>query len=226
MKRTVGFGALWTASAAVAVGLGLLAVDLVDTGASADTVPVAATDTPSPSRAPGPSAGTSTSTPPPAPAPVPSSSGEQVTVAGTVFASCDAAGVLSLASAPAPGWWLDDSQDPGEVEFENGTQDLEVKVSCVAGAPRFLVEGPRADSSGRGRGGDDTAVGSTVAPAPSSGTPSAGTPSVVDDSDGRVGGGHGSDDPPGDDSAGRVDDSGDDDGDDDRGRGRGRGSDD
>jgi hypothetical protein len=129
-----------------------------------------------------------------------------VTVAGTVTATCDG-GALSYAGTPAPGWWLDDSPRPGEVEFENGTQKLEVKVTCVDGTPQFFVEGPRDD--GRGRGGDDSpATSAPSAPAPS--TPTSGR--GYDDSDGRVGGGHGSDDGPGDDSG--------------RGRGRGRGGDD
>lgn len=148
---------------------------------------------------------------------------------GTVYASCGA-GAPSLAGAPAAGWWVDDSPDPGEVEFENGTSKVEVKVTCVGGAPRFEVEGPRRDRSGR----DDDRSSS---PAGASSSAS------YDDSDGRRGGGHGSDDPPGDDSAGRSgsghgsddgpgddssyrsDDRSDDD-DSGRGRGRGRGSDD
>jgi hypothetical protein len=59
-----------------------------------------------------------------------------------------------LASAPTPGWWLDDSDDLGKVEFENGALEIEVRVACVAGTPQFWVEGPQADD-GRGRGSDD-----------------------------------------------------------------------
>ncbi|MGK5171852.1 hypothetical protein [Geodermatophilus sp. CPCC 205761] len=222
MNRTVAFGALWTASAAAAVGLGLLAVSFVDAGTPLDTQLASATDSQQSGSATSttpttPSTPTDSSAPAPAPAPAPTSD-EQVTVAGTVYASCDAGG-LSLVSAPAAGWWLDDSQDPGEVEFENGSQKLEVTISCVDGRPQFFVEGPRDDSSGRGRGGDDSS-GTPVSTAPAGTAPSTGS-SGGDDSDGRVGGGHGSDDGPGDDSAGRSDDS-----DDDSGRGRGRGGDD
>ncbi len=225
MNRTVAFGALWTASAAAAVGLGLLAVSFVDAGTPLDTQLASATDgqqsgSATPTTPTTPSATTGSSTPAPAPAPAPTSD-EQVTVAGTVYASCDAGG-LSLVSAPAAGWWLDDSQDPGEVEFENGSQKLELKIYCFDGRPQFFVEWPRDDSGGRGRGrGGDDSAGTSVSTAPASTSPSSSSPSGVDDSDGRVGGGHGSDDGPGDDSAGRSDDS-----DDDSGRGRGRGGDD
>ena len=47
MQRTLALGALWTASAGAAVGLGFLAVSLVDASASPATSPVAASTTPS-----------------------------------------------------------------------------------------------------------------------------------------------------------------------------------
>ncbi|MGY1821171.1 hypothetical protein [Geodermatophilus sp. SYSU D00079] len=191
MTRTLAPRILWTASAAAAVGLGVLAVSAVDAGA-------APPDDRSSSSAPAPAAATGSQQPAPAPdAPAPSAAvpGQHTTVAGTVVATCDT-GALSLSGTPATGWWLDDSQDPGQVEFENGTQDLEVTVACAAdGTPQFSVEGPRADDSGRGRGRDDSAA--TPVPSAPTGAPR------YDDSAGRVGGGHGSDDGPGDDSRGR-----------------------
>jgi hypothetical protein len=221
MTRTLAPRILWTASAAAAVGLGVLAVSVVDADADASA---AADRSSSSAPSPVPAAATGTQEPAPSssgPAPAPSAavSGQQVTVAGTVEATCDA-GMLSLSGTPAAGWWLDDSQDPGQVEFETGGQKLEVEVTCVDGVPRFFVEGPRADDSGRGRGRDDSAA-TPVPSAPTSGP-------RYDDSAGRVGGGHGSDDGPGDDSYGRVGGGhGSDDGPgDDSGRGRGRGGDD
>jgi hypothetical protein len=213
MKRTLLLGTAWTASAAAAVGLGFLATSLVGASASPGTVPAGAAAT-------GPDDTATASS-----APITTPSGTQATVAGIVSASCES-GSPQLSGAPAAGWWLDDSQDPGEVQFENGTQKLEVHVACIDGSPRFSVEGPRADDSG----GDD---GPSSAPArgPSSSPSSpAGVTDAPDDSDGRIGGGHGSDDPPGDDNGGDgrgYDDSGgDDSGGDDSGKGRGRGSDD
>jgi hypothetical protein len=177
MKRTLVLGSVWTASAAAAVGLGFLAISLVDAEASPATVPLAASST---SAAPSDDAPrpVSTTAPPPVQA-------EQGTVGGFVYASCEG-GVPVLASAPAPGWWNDDSAQPGAVEFENGTQKVEVHVACTDAGPSFSVEGPRADD---GSGSDSSS------PPPSPGAP-------TDDSDGRTGGGHGSDDPPGDDSGG------------------------
>ena len=99
---------------------------------------------------------------------------EMATAGGTVYASC-AGGTPDLASAPAAGWSVDDSSDPGKVEFRSGTQQVEVRVTCVAGAPQFAVEG-----------------GTAAATSPSA-------PSATQDS----GGGHGADDPAGDDSSGR-----------------------
>ncbi|NEK57526.1 hypothetical protein GCU56_06530 [Geodermatophilus sabuli] len=185
MKRAVAFGALWTASAAAAVGLGLLAVSLVDAGASPGTAPAAAT---AGSTAPSTTPPGDTTTPapvPPAPAPT---SGEYSTVGGTIVASCDG-DVLQVAAAPATGWWLDDQDERGEVEFESEDGKVEVHVTCVDGTPSFSDVDIRTGEDGAGR---------------SSGSSSASTgPSAPDDSDGRRGGGHGSDDGPGDDSSGR-----------------------
>jgi hypothetical protein len=209
MKRNIALGAAWTASAAAAVGLGFLAVSLVDASASPGTQPVAATTT-----APTGSPSSSSSAPD-----LGTTAGERVTVGGTVFASC-IGGVPSLAGAPATGWWVDDSDDAGEVEFTNGTRKVEVHTVCAGDVPQFSVEGPRADDSGRGDG-------SSSSSSPASG--SAGPTSGPDDSDGRNGGGHGSDDSGPDDSSGRGGGGGGSDdgsGDDSSGRGGGSGSDD
>ena len=205
MKRTVALGALWAASAAAAVGLGFLAVSLVDASASPGTTGTA------------PTLLTPEVTPGATPGPTPSGSptAEHATEAGTVFANC-AGGVPVLAGAPAAGWWIDDSDDPGQVEFENGTQKLEVHVVCGPGGPEFTVEGPRGDDGGDDGSGDDGVPAVTPSPA----TPSADDHGGADDSSGRDGGGHGSDDSGSDDSG--SDDSGSDDsGSDDSGGGHG-----
>jgi hypothetical protein len=175
MKRTLVFGFLWTACAAVAVGLGFLAVSLVDASAAPGTVPTAATTT-APRVSDDGSAPTSPAAAPTQPQPA---SGEQLTVGGTVYASC-ADGQPVLASAPAPGWWVDDTSRAGQVEFKDGSQSIEVHVGCATGVPSFSVEGPRADS---GRDDGPSAATSAGGPAQPTG----------DDSTGRVGGGHGSD---------------------------------
>jgi hypothetical protein len=163
MKRALVLGAAWTASAAAAVGLGFLAVSLVGASASPGPQPVASTAT----SAAAPTSG--------AVSPL----GEMATVGGTVYASC-ASGVPGVAFAPSSGWWVDDSSQPGEVEFRNGAQKVEIRMVCVDGGPQFSVEGPRDDA------------GSPVPTSPAA-------PSSAEDSSG----GHGSDDPPGDDSTGR-----------------------
>jgi hypothetical protein len=172
MKRTVALGALWTVSAAAAVGLGFLAVSFVDADAAPGTGPATATAVPSSESAPsepapsdqgGPAA--PTAEPPAAP------SGEYATVGGTVYASCDG-GVLEVAAAPAAGWWLDDQDATGEVEFESPTQKVEVHVSCAGGGPAFSDEGVRAD--------DDEREDSSRSVSPTASSPSAGEP--TDDS--------------------------------------------
>jgi hypothetical protein len=180
MKRTLLLGTAWTASAASAVGLGFLAVSLVDASATRGTIPLAAASTATSSD--------DATAPPSTSAPVQT----WYTEAGTVTADCTS-GEPQIAQAAATGWWVDDSDDAkaDEVEFENATQKLEVHVTCVDGIPQFTPEGPRADDNGGNDDQPSTAAASTDAP---------------DDSDGRVGGGHGSDDPPGDDS--RSDNSG------------------
>jgi hypothetical protein len=186
MRRPVLLGAAWTASAAAAVGLGFLAVSFVDASASPGTSPVAASSSSS-SAAPAPPTSV-----PDGSAPVPSASaasatGEYATGGGTVFADCSS-GSPVLAGVPAAGWWVDPSDDLGKMEFENDDDDIDVHVACVDGAPRFAL--------------DDSAFRSP-SPAASWSPGTASPTSGHDDSDGRVGGGHGSDDGPGDDSSGR-----------------------
>jgi hypothetical protein len=140
MKRTVALAAGWTASAAAAVGLGFLAVSFVDASASPGTQPVAssatgsATPTASPSATPAPTS------------PARLSTGEYVTAGGTVYANCTA-GRPVVAGVPAAGWWVDDSHEPGRIEFERGEQKVEVRVSCVDGSPIFVLDTAESSSS-------------------------------------------------------------------------------
>lgn len=200
MKRTVALGAAWTASAAAAVGLGFLAVSLVDASASPGAIDTTGTTSsatvPSsaPTSVPAPSTASPSAAPPSPEVPAgASAAGQYATPGGTVFADC-ASGSPVLAGVPAAGWWVDPSDDLGKMEFENGDDDIDVYVVCVGGAPRFALD----DSASASPAGA-SASSSSSSPAPSS--PGAG--SGRDDSDGRVGGGHGSDDGPGDDSSGR-----------------------
>lgn len=177
MKRAVASGALWTASAAAAVGLGFLAVSLVDTDTSPVTRPIAATE----SVAAAPSASSSSGSgsddvAAPTPTSRPSASGEYASVGGTVFASCDG-GLLQVGTAPADGWWVDDQDQHGEVQFESPTREVEVHVACGDGVPAFRDEGVRAG------GNEPEDAGSSSSPA----SPSPG----VDDSTGRGGDGGG-----------------------------------
>jgi hypothetical protein len=171
MKRTIALGAAWTASAAAAVGLGFLAVSLVDASASPGAQPVAATTTAATDAGPTPAQA------------VPSATAEYATPAGTVYADCSS-GTPVLAGVPVAAWSVDDSLDPGQMEFESGDQRVEVQVVCTDGAPVFSFD----YSSSR-----------TSVPLPAPGSATSGG----DDSSGRVGGGHGADDGPGDDSVGR-----------------------
>jgi hypothetical protein len=187
MQRTLALGALWTASAGAAVGLGFLAVSLVDASASPGTTPAGASTSPDITSA--------AITPFPTPT---TATGQFATVAGTAYANCTG-GTPVVAGAAAAGWWVDDSNDAGEVEFENGTQKLEVHVVCVDGAPQFSVEGPRpartpsppatSSTAETTRGGDDDGGDDNSGPG-------------SDDSGGEDNSGSGSDDSGGDDDSG------------------------
>jgi hypothetical protein len=169
MRRSLLLGGVWMAAAAGAVGLGFLAVSLVDASASAPVAPSSSSAAGEVAASTGAAAGTQ----------------DLATAGGTVYASCRD-GSPVLAGAPAAGWAIDDSSGAGEVEFRDGTQKIEVRVDCSTGEPRFSQEGPRAD----GGGSDDGSV-PTSAPSSSVQTASGG--------DDRGGGRHGSDDEPGDD---------------------------
>src|SRR4051794_16957573 len=127
MKRTIALAAAWTASAAAAVGLGFLAVSLVDASASPAARPVAATATAA--------TGSASPTAPSAPA----TTAEYATEAGTVFADCTS-GTPVLAGVPVAGWSVDDAAEVGTMEFKAGTQRVEVRVSCAGGAPVFSLD--------------------------------------------------------------------------------------
>ena len=172
MKRAAVLGAAWTASAAAAIGLGFLAVSLVGASAAPAAPRTVVTGTP-------------TSSPPVA---APNPSGQQATAGGTVYATC-VSGAADLASAPAAGWRVDESATAGTVEFRDATRKVEIHVVCVSGTPSFTVEGPRADSSGRGSAATSSAAPTSGGGGGGSGSGSSGG----DDSSGRGGGGHGSD---------------------------------
>src|SRR4051812_30516030 len=168
VKPTFVLVAVWLAAAAAAVGVGFLAVSLVDASAA----PPAQTALARPTEA---------ETGSPATAP----SGEQPTPGGTVYASC-VGGAARLAGAPASGWTAEQSAD--HVEFRDGTSKIEVRADCSTGSPQFAVEDPPADGSG---GKDDGATPTTPPP------PATATTSSTANS-----GGHGADDPAGDDHGG------------------------
>jgi hypothetical protein len=170
VKRAAALGALWTASAAAAVGLGFLAVSLVGASASPTAPRTGLASTPTPAG--------------------PNPSGEQTTVGGTVYATC-ASGAPHLASAPAPGWQVDGSAHAGTVEFRDATRKVEVHVTCAGGTPSFTVEGPR--SAGGGSSPASSSAPSSAASTSGGGRGSGSDDSGADDSSGRGGGGHGSD---------------------------------
>lgn len=139
MRRPALLGAAWLAAAAAAVGLGFLAVSFVGASASPDASFLAA---------PGPaSSGQGPTSSSQAPSVV--TTARQVTPGGTVVASCTG-GTAELAGAPAAGWWSEDPADRDAVEFSNGTQKVEVRATCPAGAPSFVVEGPGASPTSAG----------------------------------------------------------------------------
>jgi hypothetical protein len=183
LRRPVLLGVAWAGSAAAAVGLGFLAVSLLDASASPGTPQVAAATSSAPG-AGGEAGPTATRFVPKST----SATGEFATAAGTVYATCGT-GLPVLAGVPLAGWWIDDSGAEGKVEFQNGTQQIEVRVACVDGSPRFASEGAQSED-------DATSTSAHMPPAV------APEPTAAPTSDDHGGGGHGSDDGPGDDSGG------------------------
>lgn len=186
LRRPVVLGVAWAASAAAAVGLGFLAVSLLDASASPGTPQVAAATSSAPGAGAGAEAGPTVTRFVPKST---SATGEFATAAGTVYATCGT-GLPVLAGVPVAGWWIDDSGAEGKVEFENGTRQIEVRVACVDGSPRFASEGVQSKDDG-------TSTSSHMPPRP------APEPTAAPTSDDHGGGGHGSDDGPGDVSGGR-----------------------
>jgi hypothetical protein len=158
MKRPFVLVAVWIVAAAAAVGVGFLAVSLIDASAA----------TPARTGVPAASTGTEPATSSP---PVAAPSGEQSTPGGTVYATCTD-GTVQLAGAPAAGWSVESA--PGQVEFRSGSAKIEVRADCATGAPQFTVE------NGDGGAPSPAQTTSTDAPAPS--------PTGVDDHGGRRGG--------------------------------------
>ncbi|NYJ04294.1 hypothetical protein [Petropleomorpha daqingensis] len=122
MKRRFALVAAWVVAAAAAVGVGFLAVSLIDASAA----------TPAQRGLPAVSNATEATDPSVTPA-----AGEQSTPGGTVYATC-LDGTAQLAGAPAAGWTVETS--PDQVEFRNGSAKIEVGADCSTGAPQFTVE--------------------------------------------------------------------------------------
>ena len=122
MKRPFALVAVWVVAAAAAVGVGFLAVSLIDASAA----------TPSQPGLPAVSGTTEAADPS-----VPAAAGEQSTPGGTVYATC-VDGTAQLAGAPAAGWTVEKSAD--QVEFRNGSAKIEVHADCSTGSPQFVVE--------------------------------------------------------------------------------------
>src|SRR4051812_10377088 len=137
MKRPFVLVAVWVVAAAAAVGVGVLAVSLIDASASPPAQPTA----------PIASSGTE------AAAPSVTTAGEQNTPGGTVYASC-AGGTAQLAGAPAAGGTVESA--PGQVEFRNGGQKIEGRAPRAAGSPPVTL--------GDGGGAADTPAPAPGAP--------------------------------------------------------------
>lgn len=118
--------AVWAAGAAVAVGTGLLAIDLVGTRVGEPVVPPPIGDSrpPSVSSSVSPRPGSRTAT-----------FGGR---GGTIGVRCDGAVPRLLYATPAQGYRIDDRRDDGrrvEVRFRGEDDDTRLRVACVAGAP-------------------------------------------------------------------------------------------
>jgi hypothetical protein len=169
MKRPFALVAVWVVAAAAAVGVGFLAVSLIDASAATPSQPGL------------PTVSTTTDAADPS---VSAAAGEQSTPGGTVYATC-VDGTAQLAGAPAAGWTVEKSAD--QVEFRNGSAKIEVRADCSTGSPQFVVE----DGGAAGTTPEPTA---STTSSTTSGTTSSSTGGDDHGGDRKGGGGHGSDD--------------------------------
>jgi hypothetical protein len=150
VRRTLASLAAWTAGAGVAVGVGVLALSLIDNGLASGAVQPVPIDGPVAAAPPSPSPSASLSQPSGEAAPVPSSAPSPSATAGplrqlastggTAIARCTPDGLAYLVSwSPGQGYEADDvHRGPGRivsVAFTAGTQRVWLGIHCVAGIP-------------------------------------------------------------------------------------------
>jgi len=149
--RPVALAAVsWLVGAGTAVAVGLLALSFVGSGlvAGANDPLASAVDAPS-----APPSATAEPTPSSRPSPSASASGSATATAspverslanggGTVVARCVGDQVYLVGWSPAQGFHTDDvRRGPAtyaSVEFENVTQEIKLRVTCIDGVPQAL----------------------------------------------------------------------------------------
>jgi hypothetical protein len=158
LRRTLASVAAWTLGAGIAVGVGIIALSLIDNGlasgaghpmstdgppvpsigAAATTQSEAPTDDPvpaSPSPAPSRSA-------PPAASATPGPPRQFTSAGGTVLAGCTGNLAYLMSWSPAQGYRAEDvRRGPAftvSVKFDNGPQTVRLAVHCVAGMPQLI----------------------------------------------------------------------------------------
>jgi hypothetical protein len=152
VRRTLASLAAWTAGASVAVGVGVLALSLIDNGLASGAVQPVPIDGPIVAAPPSPTPPASPSAPSGEVAPVPSDrpSPSQAPTAGplrqlastggTAIARCTQDGLAYLVSwSPAQGYEADDvRRGPNRVvsvTFAADAQRVWLGIHCVAGIP-------------------------------------------------------------------------------------------
>jgi hypothetical protein len=163
-RRTLASLVAWTVGAGVAVGVGMLALSLIDSGlASGAGQPLpdalaqprmAATTSGSPLAEPvetGP-AGTPSSRAAPAPSATAGPPRQLLSSGGTVLASCTSTAAYLLSWSPAQGYQVDQvHRGPARtayVAFRAGTQRVILAVRCVSGIPEPVPGYHEDDGSG------------------------------------------------------------------------------
>ncbi len=166
LRRTLASIGAWTVGAGLAVGVGVLALSLIDAGLAAGgsrPVPVDAPVAVDPSTRPDISATTDDPASPPAgPSPSASAPGARAPLAsrppsaspsaspgpphqlsssgGTVIARCTGTSAYLVSWSPEPGYRVDDTRrgpaGTAFVVFVNGSQRVTLAVRCVAGVPQ------------------------------------------------------------------------------------------
>jgi hypothetical protein len=147
LRGTLAGVVAWTAGAAASVGVGLLALSLIDSGLTTrfaqSSAPEVSTASPTHSAVPGGSAGLTKSSSSAGSVPSPTTHETDRVLAspgGTAVARCYAAGAYLVSWSPGLGYQVADVRrgpaPEAVVVFQSNPRVIDLRVTCVTGVPQ------------------------------------------------------------------------------------------